>query len=160
MKREETIGFVVRTLNNLMMRNAMDVAEMQDQKGMPMMQCWIIGFLYENRDREIFQKDIERECHIARSTVTCVVKQMEKKGFITRVPVERDSRLKKLCLLEKGEQIHEEFLDKVDLIEDRMREGVTDEELKVFFKVATRIRDNLEKNGGKMKEEIPAAIIK
>lgn len=154
MKQEETIGFIVRSLNNMMMRNAMDVAEMQKTKGMPVMQCWIISFLYENREREIFQKDIEKECHIARSTVTCLVKQMEKKGYITRVPVERDSRLKRLCLLEKGEQVHEQFLDKIKLVEERMREGVADEDLKIFFKVATRIRDNLGKNGDSIKEQM------
>ena len=58
--------------------------------------------------------------------------------------VERDCRLKRLCLLEKGEAIHERFLKNIDRVEEEIREGISDDELQTFFKVATQIRDNLE----------------
>ena len=145
MKREETIGFIIRSLDNMMMRNAVG-DEKSDKKGMmPVMQGWIIGYLYDHKDEEIFQRDIEAEFYIARSTVTCLVKQMEQKGYIARVAVERDCRLKRLCILEKGEKIHEKFLQNIDRVEEQIREGVSEDELQIFFKVATQIRDNLEK---------------
>lgn len=143
-KREETIGFIVRSLDNMMMRNAVGDDKSEKKGMMPVMQGWIIGYLYDHRDKEIFQRDIEAEFYIARSTVTCLVKQMEKKGYIARVAVERDCRLKRLCLLEKGEEIHERFLQNIDRVEEKIREGVSEEELQTFFKVATQIRDNLE----------------
>lgn len=69
--------------------------EKSEKKGMmPVMQGWIIGYLYDHKEEEIFQRDIEAEFYIARSTVTCLVKQMEQKGYIARVAVERDCRLK------------------------------------------------------------------
>lgn len=60
-----------------------------------MMQCWIIRFLYEHEEEEVYQRDIEAEFSIARSTATGILKLMEKKGYIRRVSVERDARLKK-----------------------------------------------------------------
>ena len=99
MKREEMIGFIVRSLDNMMMRNAVGDEKSEKKGMMPVMQGWIIGYLYDHKDEEIFQRDIEAEFYIARSTVTCLVKQMEQKGYIARVAVERDCRLKRLCLL-------------------------------------------------------------
>ena len=144
MKREETIGFIVRSLDNMMMRNAVGDEKFEKKGMMPVMQGWIIGYLYDHKDEEIFQRDIEAKFYIARSTVTCLVKQMEQKGYIAREAVERDCRLKRLCLLEKGEEIHERFLQNIDRVEEEIRKGISEAELQTFFKVATQIRDNLE----------------
>ena len=108
---------------------------------MPVMQGWIMGYLYDHKEEEIFQRDIEAQFYIARSTAT---KQMEQKGYIARVAVERDCRLKRLCLLEKGEEIHKRFLQNIEKIEEEIREGVSEEELQTFLKVAVKIRNNLE----------------
>lgn len=147
MRREETIGFNIRAIDNMLMRNAMATCDEESEKNgmMPVMQGWIIGYLYDHRDEEVFQKDIEAEFYIARSTVTCLVKQMEKKGYIARVAVERDCRLKRLCLLKKGEELHESFRHNIDTVEKQIREGIQEEQLQIFFKVAEQIRENLEK---------------
>ena len=103
-KREDTIGFNIRSIDNMLMRKAMAMSDEESGKNgmMPVMQGWIMGYLYDHKEEEIFQRDIEAQFYIARSTVTCLVKQMEQKGYIARVAVERDCRLKRLCLLEKG----------------------------------------------------------
>ena len=101
MKREEMIGFIVRSLDNMMMRNAVGDEKSEKKGMMPVMQGWIIGYLYDHKEEEIFQRDIEAEFYIARSTVTCLVKQMEQKGYIARVAVERDCRLKRLVFWKK-----------------------------------------------------------
>ena len=44
------------------------------------MHGWILAYLEDNREREIYQKDIEGKFGINRSTVTNIVKLMEKKG--------------------------------------------------------------------------------
>lgn len=77
MKREEMIGFIVCSLDNMMMRNAVGDEKSEKKGMMPVMQGWIIGYLYDHKEEEIFQRDIEAEFYIARSTVTCLVKQME-----------------------------------------------------------------------------------
>ena len=60
-----------------------------------MMHGWIIRYLYENREQDIFQKDIEQRFAVGRSTVTNLIQLMEKKGFVKRESVKQDARLKK-----------------------------------------------------------------
>lgn len=69
-----------------------------------MMHGWIIRYLYENREQDIFQKDIEQRFAVGRSTVTNLIQLMEKKGFVKRESVKQDARLKKVILTEKGLQ--------------------------------------------------------
>jgi DNA-binding MarR family transcriptional regulator len=58
---------------------------LQNSEGqLTIMQNWIIGFLDMNEGKEIFQKDIEAEFNIRRSTATGILKLMEKNGFINR----------------------------------------------------------------------------
>ncbi|MDD7208642.1 MAG: MarR family transcriptional regulator [Lachnospiraceae bacterium] len=145
MKKEEMIGFVIRALDNLMMRNAMEDEPMRKEGMMPILQGWILDYLYENKEKEVFQRDIEAEFFVARSTVTCAVKQMEKKGLIERTAVDRDSRLKKLSILPEGEMIREHFLQNIEIAERKMRQNIDKEELQIFFDVAAKIRKNLER---------------
>lgn len=146
MNWEETVVFEVKTLNGLFMRSEMACMEEMGCGGLSYMNGWIIGFLHANRDREIFQKDIEAEFSVARSTVTNLVKQMEKGGYITRVGVERDSRLKRLELTEKGEECHKRIQENFFHIEEMISEGIEPEQKEIFINVAKQIRRNLSRH--------------
>ena len=114
MEREiHNIGLIVKCLDNTIMRRALD--DIPEEERLPVMQGWIIKYLHDNQRADVFQKDIEKDFHIARSTVTSLVKQMEGEGYIARVGVERDSRLKKIILLEKG-KISMTVLQKISVI--------------------------------------------
>ncbi len=58
---------------------------------MTMMHGWIIRYLYENREQDIFQKDIEQRFAVGRSTVTNLIQLMEKKGFVKRESGKQDA---------------------------------------------------------------------
>ena len=57
---------------------------------------YIISYLCENEDKNIFQRDIEREFDLSRSTVSTILKELEKEGLIERKSVIIDVRLKKV----------------------------------------------------------------
>ena len=59
---------------------------------------WIIGYLADHDDRVIYQKDLEKEFGITRSTASKVVNRMEQKGLIRRECVAEDARLRKLSV--------------------------------------------------------------
>ncbi|MCI9136611.1 MAG: MarR family transcriptional regulator [Lachnospiraceae bacterium] len=144
MKRERTLGFLIKTLDNLFFRNMLAYEINQEYADeVTVMHGWILGFLYENSNRDIFQKDIEKEFSIARSTVTCIVKLMEKKGYICRESVESDARLKRLVLTERGRQIHEQHISHLDKLERQCRRNITEEEMQVFLTVAEKLKQNL-----------------
>ena len=71
---------------------------------------------------------------------------MEKKGFVRRESVKQDARLKKVILTEKGIASQESFEDIVEHIEEELSEGISEEELYIFYKVLDRIKQNVEKN--------------
>ena len=114
------------------------------------MHGWIIGYLYDHPDQDIYQKDIETAFHITRSTVTNIVKLMEKKGYIQRVSVEKDARLKKLILTEKAKQIQRQnYMDMHNIVEKQLTKNISAEDLETCLRVLKTMRTNLE-NGGVM----------
>ena len=74
-----------------------------------LMHGWILRYLYEHQDKEIYQKDIEKYFGICRSAVTNIIQTLEKKGYICRASVANDARLKKVMLTEKGRENHEKL---------------------------------------------------
>ena len=70
------------------------------------MQGWIIGFLHRNEDRDMFQRDVEAEFNIRRSTATGILQLMEKTASSAGA-VAYDARLKKLVLTPKALAVHE-----------------------------------------------------
>ena len=72
-----------------------------------------------------------------------MLKLMEKNGIITRESVDYDARLKKIVLTEKAVAIHKKAVKNIEMIESTLKNGITDEELASFYKVADKIKLNL-----------------
>ncbi|MCD8025604.1 MAG: MarR family transcriptional regulator [Clostridiales bacterium] len=85
----------IKALDNILNRKLIAIATKAGVEQVTVMHGWIIKYLYINRENDIFQKDIEAEFAIARSTVTSILKLMEKKNYIRRISIESDARLKK-----------------------------------------------------------------
>lgn len=108
-----------------------------------LMHGWIIRYLYANREKDIFQKDIEKQFCVGRSTVTNILQLMEKKDYLRREAVEQDARLKKLVLAEKGICLHQCMEHLIDELDIMTTEKITDEELDVFFRVLNKLEENI-----------------
>lgn len=144
MKRENEIGFVVRRLSNLIKR---DVEKSKARLGLgPLSDVngWAIGYFYDNRDRDIFQKDFENKFSIRPSTASNILKTMEQKGFIERISVETDARLKKIVLTEKAINLHKKVIKEIGAREDRLKTDISPEELEIFFRVMGKLTANME----------------
>jgi DNA-binding MarR family transcriptional regulator len=107
------------------------------------MNSWIIGFLSENADRDIYQKDFEKAFSITRSTASKVLIRMEQKGLIERKSVSHDARLKKIVLTRKAWELSD--LMKQDLIEmeQTLTKGFTDEESDQLLSYIRRMKENV-----------------
>ena len=101
------------------------------------------GYLYFHKDQPVYQKTIESTFGVNRSTVTSIVKLMEKKGYIERENVPGDARLKKLILTPLGEEMHFKTKQTLDSLELQIRKDLTKEEIETFFNVSDKIRKNL-----------------
>ena len=106
---------------------------------------WVIRYLYENKDNDIFQRDIEKTFGVRRSTVTSMLQIMEKNGLITRGSVPYDSRLKKITPTEKALELHRRISDEIDAIEAELSAGLSEEEISAFISTIEKIKKNLNK---------------
>lgn len=108
--------------------------------GVTSVQGRIFGFLYHQSDKkDIFQKDIEEELDIRRSSVTSVLQLMEKNGYIKRVSVCEDARLKKIVLTEKGLEIHRNVYNCILEIEKSLREELSNAEMNMLVDLIDRL---------------------
>ena len=57
-------------------------------------QGFAVRYLFENQDKEIFIKDIEKRLSISKSVASNLVKRMEKNGFVELVTSDKDKRYK------------------------------------------------------------------
>ena len=76
------VGAHLRFLTHAFTRRHLKIAREMGEEDLSMVHGHLIGFLYRNRERPIYQRDIEEELHITRSSVTSLVKLMEKRGYI------------------------------------------------------------------------------
>ena len=109
----EQVGFEIHRTEHMMSRRLEAGVKAEGIDEITLSHGWIIRFLYENRERDIYQKDIEKYFLVGRSTVTNSIQLMEKKGLVRREFVECDARLKKVLLTEKGIQSHETIENKI-----------------------------------------------
>ena len=98
----QVIPAQLRRVNNLIFRKIGQIARANGVEAVTPMHGWIMEYLYRHSETPVFQRDIEREFSITRSTVTNILQLMERKGYITRRSVEQDARLKQLVLTEKA----------------------------------------------------------
>lgn len=104
---------------------------------------WIIGFLAKNEGKDIYQKDIEEHFIIAKSTASKVLGLMEEKGFIRRLPVKTDARLKKIVLTDKARELHEMMAKSKGEMETRLLLGFTEEEIETLAGYIDRMKENI-----------------
>ena len=146
MEKENTkIGVEIKKLNNTVHRAIAYYAKMAGMDEVTLMHGWIIQYLYENREKEVFQKDIEQQFSICRSTVTNIIQLMEKKGYIARESVGHDARLKKVVLTEKGVETHDKMECLAWHLDKQLVEGISEKEMEVFFSVMNKIEMNATK---------------
>lgn len=143
----DPIGYRIKTLSNLMKRK-MDKHLGPQHDRATMMQTWIIGFvqLRDSEGKDTFQKDIEEEFSINRSTTSEMLTLMNKRGLIERVPVDYDGRLKKIVLTQKSLDIHEWINQTMMLIHDDLTDGLSPEEIQEFLNIADKMIQNLSKD--------------
>ena len=95
---EKRIGIEIRVLANLIGRCLNEVGFNDEQNSLTGPQGLVLGYLYDHQDYDIFQKDIEATFNVRRSSATGLLKSLETNGFIERVSVVYDARLKKIIL--------------------------------------------------------------
>ena len=140
----DTIGHELKAINHIMQRKMMLLGTNSGLDKVTVMHGWIIHFIEEHRNCDVYQKDIESAFAISRSTVTNILKLMEKKGYILRESVDSDARLKKLILTEKGIQTGNVLKNAAKENEKQLDSILNEEEKETFVFLLKKFRNGLE----------------
>lgn len=127
---------VLRYFHSLYSRKAMDECSMSNM--------WVASFLYENADRELFQKDIEAHFGFNRATASKMLKLMEEKALIERVQSASDSRMKRLSLRPRGLALNRVCQSLKEEMDDKLASALTPLEQAEFRRLSEKIISHLE----------------
>lgn len=138
--KRRNIGAKVQKLSHLMVQLK---NRRMEHIGLTQQQANVINYLYNNPERDIYQKDIAAHLALKNSSVTSLINNLEKNGFVIKVADENDARHKKIVLTQRACSEHLVCLDYVNAIEDRMMAGMTDEEARLFNDLLRRAISNI-----------------
>lgn len=105
---------------------------------------YIITYLCESDKPNIFQRDIENEFNLSRSTVSTILKELEEQGLIERKSVISDARLKKVEPTETGRLINAACSHAFKKFENQLFEGIEPERIQIFFDVVEKMKQNVD----------------
>ncbi|MHC1749654.1 MAG: MarR family winged helix-turn-helix transcriptional regulator [Cellulosilyticaceae bacterium] len=141
MDKERSIGKEIIIFSNQIRRRIDKEAR---KYGLTSIQARILGFVFrQSAVKNVFQKDIEEEFNIRRSSVTSVIQLMEKNGYINRESVCEDARLKKIILTQKGLETEEKVHQVIIEIEESLQKTLNDEEKSIFIQLIDRLSKNM-----------------
>lgn len=143
-KDKRKIGFLIKSINNLIRRN-LDVrfadAGLDEINGM---QGPMLGYIHDRSEQQdVFQRDLEKAFNIRRSTATVMLQNLEQKGYIIREAVEQDARLKRIVLTDKAVEVDMAIRKQIDAFNEELEAGITEEERTELFRILDKIIQNL-----------------
>lgn len=112
-------------------------------------QIHILEYIINNSKKEVSQKDLKKILKHSRATVSSVLFTMEKNGLIKRITDNNDTRSKKIILTEKALNVFEISKENVNLIEKECLNGISQNDLCIFYKVLKKMKNNLQRKDDK-----------
>lgn len=126
-----------------MLQNAIIRYHYQSLKEVNIVQAEIIHYIL-SKNYFVSQKDIENFLYLRRSTVSGILKTMEKKGFIIREANESDARSKKIIPTKKAILFHNKGKEDLRNLNKIITKDIDEESLNIFLEVIDKMQKNLE----------------
>jgi len=141
MKHNNT-GFYIKRISEYIESDANRALE---QYGITCSQARVLTFLLKRQDKTTIQKDIENYFEIKHPTVIGILQRMEAKGLIVSSVDPSDKRQKIITLTDSAFELEKTIADHVEDAEQRMAEGMTEEELETIKQLLYKVYKNISK---------------
>lgn len=106
--------------------------------------AWIINYIYSSK-RSVFQRDLEKDFGINRSSASKSVDALVERGLVVREHIPEDGRLKKLMLTNKGQKIAEQFAAREKSVDCALTNGLNTNDKRILMSLISRMKINLSK---------------
>ena len=140
------IGFEIKKLNMLISGQLRQATSINELNEVTNTHGYVLKYLAQRENEEVFQRDIEKEFAISRPTVSEIINAMEKNGMVERKAVERDARLKQIIITEKGKALNALVRQEFDAFEERLSGLITPEEKQALEEIIRKLSDGLKKD--------------
>jgi MarR family transcriptional repressor of mepA len=124
------IGMKIRSMANTRL----------SELGLNAQQGQMMGYVFENQDKGVIQKDLADHFNRTGATITSMLQGLEKKGYIKREIPKDNERQKKIYLLKKGSDLVEEFDEIFTEVEKSITQGLTEEESETLMKLLIKVK--------------------
>lgn len=140
---EQTLSMSLRKIN-IGIRRYMDKSDIKKQiDNVTGTHGYIVGYLKSREGEDVFQRDVEKQFSMRRSTASSILALMEKNGLIERQSVSCDARLKKIVLTDKANEYIALFEDEGKTLEGILSQGFNSGELAVLDEMLKRLANNI-----------------
>ena len=139
MKEEPNIGLYFRIIS----KEIKQLIDSSLNNDLTNIQIAILCYIDRNKNKEIYQKDIEKKLGLRKSTISGILSTMIKNGIITRTESTNDLRSKEIKLTDKGLKLDKVMKKKALEFENLLQKNIDPKDLEIFYKVTNQIQDNL-----------------
>lgn len=144
MDKEKPLAFRIKSLNNEIKRHFDRSAIKRNEANLTGMQFAFLGYISEKSESEdVYQRDIEEEFNIRRSTASGMLQLLEREGYIQRLSVPNDARLKKIILTDKAREQDQKAKEDIALFDQKLTAGISEAELREFYRILDKIAENI-----------------
>ena len=121
------IGFLLKQANLL---HQMQLNQIFKEFDLTASQTFSLIYLFETKraQKEVNQKDIEREMDVSNPTVTGILNRLEHKGLIERVECPSDARVRNIVVTEKALEIDKQLQIKFREAEEELIASLSEKE--------------------------------
>jgi DNA-binding MarR family transcriptional regulator len=96
-----------------------------------------------NHGNGLSQEEITHALEIDKATTARALKKLEDNGYIERKSDEKDKRIKRVFLTEKGADIKDELKKTAEKWEEKVTHGIPKEKIETFLEVLDKMKDNI-----------------
>ena len=143
MNNSISIGHELAYTNNLIARKIARGGNNKYAMNISPIQVRIVKYLVKQNNKAILQKDMEYIFNIRRSTVSGVIKTMEKNNIIIRENVKDDNKSKEIKLTDDVYKRANDLVKELKELDLELLKDVNKEDLEVFMRVLKNIQNNL-----------------
>ena len=143
MNNSISVGHELAYTNNLIARRIARGGNNKYAMNISPIQVRIVKYLVKQNNKAILQKDMEYIFNIRISTVSGVIKTMDKNNIIIRENVKDDNKSKEIKLTNEVYLRANELVRKLRELDLELLKDVNKEDLEVFMRVLKNIQDNL-----------------
>ena len=106
------------------------------------------GILFSLHEKQsLSQKELAERQNVTPPSITSAIQKMERSGYITRKADEKDQRILRLELTEKGTACIEDVKNVSRQLDELMFKGMSTEEKLLFRRLMIQVCENLEEQG-------------